>query len=223
MTKDLTPKDDKTSPLRELDWQDDDFAMEVVADRIFNRDLDAIFDNQVLLNDRGGETVYMPSMAEHGDHNIKIAIPPKLLLLLEQIALKYHDLELSDSTRISLVHGMSIYEYKFGAEIERLYFDNTEAHIHGDNESMMCHLFSANIDFKHVRYSCRLEHRVFQLLSKFAAHSGCGKQYMCGLWILYSLRTHPRMSSWITEIDPIINDFESAMKLRIKFLTRDSA
>lgn len=219
MTKDLLPTNPAIrSPLRDLDWEDDDYTMEIVSSRLYDRDIHDIYANNALLNDRGGEITFFPSMAEHGDHSIKMAIPPKILLLLEQIAFKFHDMDLSDAIRIAAVHGLAIYDHEIGCEIERIYYDNTDAQIDGNEESVMRHLLSANVDYKHVKYSCWIEARLFQILSKYSAHAGCGKQYMAGIWVLYSIRTHPRMKKWLPLINDTIKEFESTMKLRLKIL-----
>jgi hypothetical protein len=219
LTKDLTPVDPSIkSPLRDLDWTDDDIAMEVVSGRIYDRNIDEILDAPVLLNDRGGETTYFPSMAEQGEHIIKISVPSTILHMLEQIAKEYHDTDLSDAVRVCAVHGCSIYEHKFGAEIEALYHNNFQKQLDGNKDSVRIHLLSMNIEFLSIRYSCRIESRFFQLLSKFAAHAGCSKQYMVGYWIIYSLRSHPNMKKWYSQMDEIINDVDEIMNLRVKLL-----
>ena len=206
------------SPLRELDWTDDDYTMEIVSGRIYDRNVDDIFESLSLLNDRGGDTTYFPSMAEHGEHVIKASIPPTILHMVEQVGKEYHNLEISDAVRICALHGCAIYEHKFGAEIEALYHKNFKKQLDGDVESVRIHLLSMNIRFQAIRYGCRIEGRFYQLLSRFSAHAGCQKQYMFGLWILYSIRTHPRMKPWYTQIDAIIEDIESVLSTRIKLL-----
>jgi hypothetical protein len=219
MTIDLTPKDDKTSPLRELDWQDDDYAMEVVSHKLHDKNIDEIFGNMRLMNQRG-DTFYSPSMAESGEHCIKVTIPSEYLLLIDQVARKYNDLDVTDAMRICLLHGMSIYEHKIGYDIEQLYDASVKEQASGSKVSVAVYNMKSCANIQGKRYSLKIEGRLFRLLNLWSSHSGCTMQNFAGMCILYSFRSHTKIKQWVPEIDEIITPFEKSLKLRIDILTQ---
>ena len=218
MTKDLTPKKDSDAPLtplQELDWTDDSFNMEIVSDRIYDRDINNIFDNLSLLNDRGGETIYYPSLAESGEHTIRMAIPPELMIVFEGISEKYHNTDFTDGLRIAMIHGMSIYEHKLGCEIEAMTDDAFTANVSRNHGATSKVKLSVGISYNHVDYSCRIDGRVYKLLKKWSAHASIKKEYMIGLWVLYSFRTHPKLNAWYPFMDDILEACEYPMRIRL--------
>jgi hypothetical protein len=213
LTKDLTPKDNKESPLRELDWQDDDYAMEVVSGRIYDRDLPELLGNLALLNDRGGATTYMPSMAEAGEHNVRIALPGTIIHAMDIIA-DESGYELSDVARISLLHGMSMYEFKLGSELEKSYYSNAKKIKNQDKKQLSKIGMSVDFSYKFVYYQLRVDGRVYHLVQKWAAHAGLNKMNLLGMCILYSLRTHIELKGWFETIDEILKDGEMSVTLK---------
>jgi hypothetical protein len=216
MTIDLTPKDDKISPLRELDWQDDDFAMEVVSGHIWDRDLHDIMDNLTLLNDRAGDTTYMPSMAEAGDRMIRIAIPADFINVIEAISEHVHNLEMTDGMRVSLLHGMSIYEFQIGNDIRKLTDDMFEAHVTRDSKKVRGLKLHVGVTYDKDDYQLRVDGRLFKLLKKWAAHSGMKSNYLAGLCVVKSFRTHQRIKGWYPYLDEITENMEYLLRLRLK-------
>ena len=217
MTIDLTPKDDKDSPLRELDWTDDDYAMEVVSHKLHDKDVDTIFDDLRRLNQRG-DTNYSPSMAESGEHCIKVTVPPEFLLLIDQVARKYNDLDISDALRICLLHGLSIYEHKFGYSIESLYDSSVSKQAAGAGDSVMVYNTKVCTGITGSRYSLKIEGRTFKLLNQWSAHAGCTKQIFAGICILYSIRSHTRLKTWVPKINRSLDQFEESINNRIVLL-----
>jgi hypothetical protein len=222
MSINLQPTDGKTSPLRELDWQDDDYAMEVVSGKLHDRDLDEIFDNMRLLNQRG-DTFYSPSMAESGEHCIKVTIPSEYLLLIDQVARKYNDLDVTDALRICLLHGLSIYEHKIGYDIEQLYDASVKDQTSGSDISVAIYNMKTCINIHGSRHSLKIEGRMYRLLNRWSAHAGCTIQNFAGLCILYSFRSHTKIKAWVPKIDKIIDPFEDSLKLRIAILEQNNS
>jgi len=221
MTKDLDPKDEKTSPLRELDWTDDQFAMEVVSHKLHDKDIDHIFNDLRRLNQRG-DTNYSPSMAESGEHCIKVIVPAEYLHLLDQVARKYNNLDISDALRICLLHGLSIYEHKYGYDIERLYDNTVSLHANGEDVSVEIYTMKTRNKLDGTRYSLKVEGRLFKILNQWSTHSGCSQQHFAGACILYSLVSHTRLKAWIPKIQEQLKPFDNSISMRIRLIEKYS-
>jgi hypothetical protein len=217
LTKDLTPKDNKESPLRELDWQDDDYAMEVVSGKLHDKDIDYIFEDLRRLNQRG-DTNYFPSMAESGERCIKVIVPPEYLLLIDQVARKYSNLDISDALRICLLHGLSIYEQKYGYDIEKLYDTSVSSQAAGAGDSVMVYNTKVCSGITGARYSLRVEGRLFKILNQWSTHAGCTQHTFAGICILYSIRSHTRLRVWVPKINRSLDQFEESIQHRISLL-----
>jgi hypothetical protein len=220
-----------------LDWMKDDYAMHVIDDsRIYYKESNVILDYNVLLNDNRGQTKYFPSMADPGNEVIKISLPRTIKLCINTVA-KYHtqrrvsilantnqssqiqtpELDAAKVMRILALHGMSIYEYRWGCEVDKITHDSMDEH-------MNCNATSVELfDMKNLasyteKYSLRVSDKFNMYLNTWSEAIGVNPQLMCGFWMLLSLQTHNDLKNWNEVIDPNVNQVAKIIGLKLRIL-----
>jgi len=224
-----------------LDWMNDDYAMNVIDDRVYFRDADKILDYNALLNDNIGQTKYFPSMADPGNEVIKISLPRTVKICINTCA-RYHtqrrtnifaanqsqtnqqvaELDPAKVMRILALHGMSIYEFKWGCEIDRILHDSMQEHMNCDSNSI--ELFDIkNLTTYEDRFSLRVSDKFKMYLNTWSESIGLQSQLMCGFWILLSLNTHNGIKQWYPLFDTHIQQVSNIIKLKVRLMNSKDA
>ena len=224
-----------------LNWMDDDYAMEVLDERLYNRDADYVLDNLVALNDRKGQIHYYPSLAESGQEVIKIALPKTVKLSINAIT-RYHNqrrlqivpsqttnqpaaatqlLDPAKTMRVLAVIGMAIYEFRQGCEIDSILHNTTKDQIgYNINTVQMCSI--KDLSSFEDKYTLRVSETFKTHLNTWSEDVGIQSQTMVGYWILLALRTHKELHKWRPVLDPSIQTVKEVIEFKLKLLRLNS-
>jgi hypothetical protein len=205
-----------------FDWQSDEATQEIVGAWLHEQRLDCILDDHYLLCDPTGAAgaLFYPSLADAGEHSIKITIHVNLRDVIDRIAEYIHKKDYSDSLRHMLVHGLAIYLHDTGKDIETAYESNSESILEGDPGVMANIQFECKVPYPSRPASCRIDGHLFRLIHAYSIHSGICQREFCGYLVALSLITHPKLQHTRNHdtLSNIIDETEIRLRMRINTL-----
>jgi hypothetical protein len=192
--------------------------MEVIdGTRIYNKDLELLLTKPNHINDNKGSTLYSPDLLKSGSNVLHYVLPNSFEACIDACACLHNMTERSTLIRTCCVHGMSIYEFNYGCEIEAKLSDMMQARLSKNDTALS--IYDSHIDaaFTNKR-SVRVCDEFKEYIEIWGSHAGIPTQTFMGYLVLLSLRSHPSLNAWNNEIDTYICGIERHLRFKIKLL-----
>jgi len=204
--------------IKVLDWESEDYAMEVIGDQLHEKTLSDVIDSvknfnstiQPLSNDR--------TTSFHVFKNQR-----RLFMILSRT----HRISYNRLSRICTLHGYSIYMYRIGGKLEELY-DTLTASITGNDSVSLNKLSSINCNFEMKSLSTGSDSKSSLSLNQdesemigIAATAACmPKRKFITCLMMLSLSTDTDLKNWVKEWEPDLNRLYELQEEKIKKFIR---